>query len=335
MAAGRMLTSHGFSSTPLKSCNGSHRPVSGLEDCILSEDEDTFSLLSPIYHDSFDSDKEHDRSRAHHLDLTSPRERSTSGPSNSPVRCELSRTLSDLEMNASEQPGFPLTLTAWEMWLVNKAKEEQLRLERKAEEERQLKEKEEQQEREQEQKKIATEEKIQQWLLMKREQEKQEQLVRESKEVEEMERQQMKRRETEQKSREKYRGWLQRKNQEKIEKEKKEKEDTFRKTEQEKERRKKSEENFKEWLARTNEKDRASPPSQCHNNARSPYEKLFPSPHFYNPVPWKPIPVPPPEKPEKETPIRRKPQEQRKRQQNSIAAVRQRTSVTAARHQRR
>lgn len=37
-------------------------------------------------------------------------------------------------LNAAEEPAGSPNLSAWEMWLVNKAKEDRLNLERKAEE---------------------------------------------------------------------------------------------------------------------------------------------------------------------------------------------------------
>lgn len=37
-------------------------------------------------------------------------------------------------LNAAVQPAGSPTLSAWEMWLVNKAKEDRLKLEKKAEE---------------------------------------------------------------------------------------------------------------------------------------------------------------------------------------------------------
>lgn len=50
--------SKGFSSTPVKvKENKDFQKITGLDDAVVSDDEDTFSLLSPIYHDSFDSDE--------------------------------------------------------------------------------------------------------------------------------------------------------------------------------------------------------------------------------------------------------------------------------------
>lgn len=71
-----------FSSTPLKDFH----PSKDFGDGILSDEEDTFSLLSPIYHDSFDSDEEELRSTPDQQ-TTSPRERDDSRLSISPFRC--------------------------------------------------------------------------------------------------------------------------------------------------------------------------------------------------------------------------------------------------------
>ncbi|XP_029952267.1 coiled-coil domain-containing protein 34 isoform X2 [Salarias fasciatus] len=320
MSGARMPTrpasaSEGFSSTPIKTDVGKDSAAAkDFQGDVLSDDEDTFSLLSPIYHDSFDTDEEDPESI--------PARGASPG-----LRCELPKTPSEQMLCAVLQPPASPTLGAWEMWLVNKAKEDRLKLEQKAEEERLFKEKQEQQERERKEKSIVVEEKIHEWLRMKREKERNEQLLKKNKELEEIQRQQEKQREIEQKAQQKYKDWLQKKNQEKNEKEKKEKEDAALKEEQEKERRRKAEEKFKEWLAKANEKDRASPQSPAH--PRSPYDKSYPSPSFYNPIPWKPIHVPPPETRVIKT-SEKKPQKQRRSQQSSGSTVRLRNSVSAA-----
>ncbi|XP_049928485.1 coiled-coil domain-containing protein 34 [Epinephelus moara] len=330
MSAGRMpncpaSATKGFSSTPVKSTQGKDTHTSkGLDDDVLSDDEDTFSLLSPIYHDSYDSEEELEHSPAQQ---TSPRHSDSSRLSVSPVRCELPRTPSMQMMNAAVEPAGSPTLSAWEMWLVNKAKEDRFKLEKQAEEERLRKEKQEQEEKEQEQKKIVMEEKIQEWLKMKRQQEKHEQLLKLSKKEEETQRQREKQREIEQKAQQKYKDWLQKKNQEKIEMEKKAKEEATLKEEQEKERRRRAEEKFKEWVAKANEKSKASPKSPSY--PKSPYDKSYPSPSFYNPVPWKPIHVPPPETSQNKASVK-KHQKQRKSQQSPGTIFRLRNSASAA-----
>ncbi|XP_032379142.1 coiled-coil domain-containing protein 34 [Etheostoma spectabile] len=334
MSGGRMpncpaSASQGFSSTPVKTSQGKDTSK-GLDDGILSDDEDTFSLLSPIYHDSFDSDEDLEPSPAQQ---TSPRQKdNNSSLSVSPVRCELPRTRSVQMVYAAREPAGSPTLSAWEMWLVNKAKEDRFKLEKQAEEERLRKEKKEQEEREREQKKIVMEEKIQEWLRIKREQEKHEQFVKLSKEEEEIQRQLEKQREIEQKAQQKYKDWLQKKNQEKIEMEKKEKEKAVLKEEQEKERHKRAEQKFNEWLAKANERSRASPKSPFYPT--SPYDKSYPSPSFCNPIPWKPIPVPPPETSLNKTPGKKTTKiptnHQRKCQQSPSTAFRLRNSARAA-----
>lgn len=170
------------------------------------------------------------------------------------------------------------------------------------------------------------EEKIGEWLKMKREQEKHKQLLKHSKEEEELQRQQEKQRETEQKAQQKFKNWLQKKNQEKVEMEKKEKEEAAQREEQEKERRRKAEEKFKEWLAKANEKSKSSPKSPCYPT--NPYDKSYPSPSFYNPIPWKPIHVPPPETLQNKT-FSKKPQRQRKRQSSHSSTFGLRNSSSA------
>ncbi|XP_056271746.1 coiled-coil domain-containing protein 34 [Pseudoliparis swirei] len=320
MSGGRLPScpasvSRGFSSTPVKTSQGKDFTSKGLDDGVLSDDEDTFSLLSPIYHDSFDSDED-----------LEPRRSDDSKLSVSPVRCELPRTPSVQMLDAVGPAGSP-SLSAWEMWLVNKAKEDRFKLEKQAEEEQLRKEKKEQQEREREQKKIVMEKKMQEWLKMKIDQDKQEQLIKLSKEEEEIQKQQEKQRETEQRAQQKYKVWLQKKNQEQMELEKKDKEAAALKEEQEEERHKRAEEKFKHWLAKANERSRATSKSPCY--LTSPYEKSYSSPSFYNPIPWKPIHVPPQEITLNNTSVK-KPQKQPRCQQSPSSAFRLRRRVIAA-----
>ncbi|KAM8891796.1 coiled-coil domain-containing protein 34 [Spinachia spinachia] len=323
MSGGRMpncpaSVSTGFSSTPVKTDQGKdfNAPECS-DDGVLTDDEDTFSLLSPIYHDSFDSDEDLEPGPAQ---LASPGRSEHCGPSGSPARCELPRS-------PSVQPTRGPFLSAWEMWLVNKAKEDRFKLEKLADEQQLRKEKKEQQEKEQEQKKKVMEEKIHEWLQMKMKQEKQEHLIKLSKEEEEIQRQLEKRRETERKAQQKYKVWLQKKNQEKIELEKKDKEAAALKEEQERERHERAQEKFKDWLAKANKKSGASPKSPCY--PPSPYDTSRTSPSFYNPIPWKPIHVPPQEITPNKTSVKKLPK-QHKCQQSPSTALRLRNCASAA-----
>ncbi|CAL8357946.1 unnamed protein product [Lota lota] len=298
--------SKGFSSTPRKNKNKRDLNISRTLEVlsgsdVLSED-DTYSLLSPIYHDSFDSDEDLESETQHPQRTdTSPTQWEIPRRASSPVRCELPKAQGRKTVESAASP----RLNAWEVWLLDKAKKDRLQLEKKTEEERLLQEKKEQQERAQEQKKIVAEEKIQEWLRSKREQEKQEKELKQSAEEVTLEKEKAKQREIEWRAQEKYKGWLQRKNQEKLEKEKKDKEEADRKAEQERARRQTAEERFQEWLATSNAKTRASPNSKSPFHPKSPYDNGYPPPSFYNPVPWKPIHAPPPEPPVKNTSERR------------------------------
>ncbi|XP_051916085.1 coiled-coil domain-containing protein 34 [Hippocampus zosterae] len=291
------FASEDFSSTPLKPNVKKHVHVSEytVDDDVLPEDDDTYSLLSPIYHDSYKSDEDDE------LNTTEQ-----------PPRCELQKPSSaQIE---------PEALSAWEMWLVNKTKEDHLKMKRKTEEARLLKEKKEQEEMERKQKKIMEEKKIRDWQQLKRDQERHNQLLKIGREEAEVRRQQEKKRETELKAQQKFNNWLQKKNQERLEKEKKQKEEASLREEQEKERRRKAEGNFKEWLAKHNDKWKANtkPPhysSPC---------RFHPLPSFYNPIPWKPIHMPPPESPPENT-LSKKPQKQRRGQQSSALRLTDRT----------
>ncbi len=50
------------------------------------------------------------------------------------IRCELPKTPSEQMLRAAVEPAGSPPLSAWEIWLVNKAKEDRLKLEKKAEE---------------------------------------------------------------------------------------------------------------------------------------------------------------------------------------------------------
>lgn len=314
--------SKGFSSTPLKYSSRAkdiHRAMA--VDEYLSSDEDTFSLLSPIYHDSFDSDEELQPDTSLRQTEESPRR------TLSPVRCELPKSRAEEQATADERPAVSPALSAWEIWLVNKTKDDRMKMEMKAEEESLLKERQEQEKREQEQKKKVVEERIKAWLTMKADQKRQETRLQQSREEEEIQRQQVKQMHTEQRAQHKYKEWLHKKNQEKQHKEKKEREEAAKKEDQERERRKKAEEKFREWLENTDEKCKTGPKSPCY--PRSPYDKGYSSPSFCNPIPWKPIHVPLPEgTPKKKNASQQKPQIQsRHRQCPSGTAYRLRDNV--------
>uniref|UniRef100_A0A3B4X3F3 Coiled-coil domain containing 34 n=1 Tax=Seriola lalandi dorsalis TaxID=1841481 RepID=A0A3B4X3F3_SERLL len=149
-------------------------------------------------------------------------------------------------------------------------------------------------------------------------QEKHEQLVKQSKEEEEIQRQLEKQRQIEQKAQQKYKDWLQKKNQEKIEKEKKEKVMCFFSV---------CFSFYKDILMLMTKQPDSERDSFLFTGG--PYDKSYPSPSFYNPIPWKPIHVPPPETSLNKT-SGKKPQKQRKSQQSPSTAFRLRNTVRTA-----
>ncbi|XP_066525596.1 coiled-coil domain-containing protein 34 isoform X2 [Hoplias malabaricus] len=282
-------SSKSFTSTPLKSKSTIPRSIPRSKS-VESSGDSTYSLLSPIYHDSFEfsdidneeAQKELQPADSHslvvHEDVSSV----------SPSRNE--------SLNAHGSSA-KLNLSAWEQWVVSKAKEERIKMQQKALEQQVLKEQNEQKERDQQRKKAANESKIQEWLQMKKEQEKQEKLCKESQKNIEMLNEEKKRLEIERKAQEKYKGWLRKKKQEEMDKKLKEKEEKNRREMAEIERKKKAEETFKQWLDSIKDRDR----HKCG------YDNLnYPSPTFVNPIPWKPIHVPQQNRTPRKGPTRRK-----------------------------
>ncbi|XP_012697951.2 coiled-coil domain-containing protein 34-like [Clupea harengus] len=294
-------TSKSLTSTPLKSKDiGVYRSRSVDND---SPEDSTYSLLSPIYHESFEgSDDDLDveqlqqglnnlRAFPDEIKHTIPHRHGKSHIQRKVAEVKLDKSSVSLQ-----------NLSAWEQWLVTKAKEERLKVEQKALEELTLKEKQELVERQKVQKRKQTEGKIQDWLKMKRELERQEKECKERQKQEEVEREKQKQREIELKAQEKYKEWLLKKKQEENERKEREKEEAALKEAEEMERRRRAEEKFQDWL-RTQNKNRPKRNTPCPQG----FDHLnYPSPSFYNPVPWKPIHVPPPEKPPQKKTSRRK-----------------------------
>ncbi|XP_030628025.1 coiled-coil domain-containing protein 34 [Chanos chanos] len=297
-------TSKSFTSTPLKKSGRCSVPeVKSLD--YDSAGESTYSLLSPIFHDSFDlSDDDHGAKEPQQIHVITNKISnvaiSDDATPSSPGRNGMES--SHMEGVQSGNESFAPNLSAWEHWVICKAKEERLKTQQKAVEQLKLQQMKEQQEREKQQKQVVTEVKIQEWLQRKREEEKKIKLCREQQKSEETLQKKQKQTDIERKSQEKYKEWLQKKKEEEIIKKLREKEDADRREQQEKERREKAEEKFKEWLRTVKDKRQTSVSSA------GGYDNLhYPSPSFVNPIPWKPIHVPKPERVSKKKTGRRRP----------------------------
>ncbi|XP_043083801.1 coiled-coil domain-containing protein 34-like isoform X2 [Puntigrus tetrazona] len=252
-------SSKSLTSTPLKSRAGGLRRSRSLE----STGDSTSSLLSPIYHDSFElseEEPESDQPRAvRSITATSSEDVAGSSPYRDGVDAKgLEERLSSVQ----------LKLSAWEQWIVEKAKEERVRKQQKATEELTLKEKQKEVEKEQQKKKVVNDGKIQEWLQIKREREKKEKMSKEFQKSKEQLQEENKRAEIEKKAQEKYKEWLRKKKQEETERKLREKEEAARREAEERERKEKAEESFKEWLEGVKTKGKLSRRSSASSAGR-------------------------------------------------------------------
>ncbi|XP_065133504.1 uncharacterized protein ccdc34 [Paramisgurnus dabryanus] len=276
-------SSKSLTSTPLKSKPSVLQRSRSVE----STGDSTSSLLSPIYHDSFElSDEDLD------CDHAQPAHNITVTLSEDLARGEGSRDGVNTTDPTERSSAVEFKLNAWEQWIIDKAREERERKLQKALEDLTLKEKQEQEKKDQLKKKVARDCKIQEWLQMKREQENKERISKELQKSKEQLLEEKRRAEIEIKAREKYKEWLRKKKQEEMEKKLKEKEEMARREMEERERKEKAEESFKEWLDVVKTKGKVKPPSSA--CSASKYNNVnYPSPSFVNPIPWKPIHIPP------------------------------------------
>uniref|UniRef100_A0A671NXJ4 Coiled-coil domain-containing protein 34-like n=1 Tax=Sinocyclocheilus anshuiensis TaxID=1608454 RepID=A0A671NXJ4_9TELE len=249
-----------------------------------SSGDSTSSLLSPIYHDSFElseDEPESDKPQPMHNITVTLREDVAPG---CPFRDEVDIT--GLEDRSSS---VQFKLSAWEQWIVDKAKEERIGKQQKAMEELTLKEKRNEKEQEQQKKTVVGDCKIQEWLQMKREQEKKERMSKGFQKSKEQLQEEKRRAEIEKKAQEKYKEWLRKKKQEEMERKLKEKGvEMITELTILRERREKAEESFKEWLEGVKTKGKLSRQSSA-SSAGNYNNVNYPAPSFVNPIPWKPI----------------------------------------------
>lgn len=265
-----------------------------------STGDSTYSLLSPIYHDSFDFSDEAEEEAPK---CSQSADNSFLTVNETTLSASPSRNVTEslLAINTSGK----LNLSAWEQWIVSKAKEERNKMHQKALEQQALKEKKAQEEEKIQRKKAVTESKIHEWLQMKKHQEKEEKLCKETQKTKEMLYEEKKRLEIERKAQVKYKQWLQKKKIEEMERKLKEQEDTSRRERDERERKEMAEEKFKEWLKNIKDKDRLKHQSSA--CSAGGYDHLnYPLPTFVNPIPWKPIHVPQQNTTPRKNPARRK-----------------------------
>nr|XP_004660778.2 coiled-coil domain-containing protein 34 isoform X1 [Jaculus jaculus] len=187
----------------------------------LSCSNSTWSLLSPLGHQSFtfdadDSDGDEEGVRVAEAKGASLRGLELQG-------CASSEVDSDDNQEQRQVPLPESSLTPWEVWFVGKEKEERDRLHQKVLEEinQQLEKRKEMEEREK--RKIIAEEKHKEWVQKKNKQERKEREQKINKAMEEKAAKKQEKEYLQEKAKEKYQEWLKKKNAEEYEKKKREK----------------------------------------------------------------------------------------------------------------
>ncbi|XP_037755858.1 coiled-coil domain-containing protein 34 isoform X1 [Chelonia mydas] len=260
-----------------------------------SEDEQplsssTYSLLSPIYHQSFQScneEEEEDREEA----APSARGKRTfkRNKHNSAESCNVT------EKKKQSPPTD--NLSPWEEWFICKEKELRVRLQARALEEMNLQLEKRKEKQELERKKKIAEEKHKEWVQQKNEEERREKERKLIKKMAEKAVRDLERIQLQEKAKGKYKEWLKKKRAEESEKKKKEEEKEQKRVAELQEKKEKSEKIFREWLQHARNKPRPVLHSYGYTNGKLsgyPDGNSYPAPAYCNPIPWKPIHVPPP-----------------------------------------
>ncbi|XP_067850172.1 coiled-coil domain-containing protein 34-like [Heptranchias perlo] len=272
--------------------------------------DSTTSLLSPIYHDSYESEEgeieapKTPASRASDKKVTSTTNRRMDAVSErstifTPVRPQTSRLKASLrkaKLSEEEEQRFKeVDLTAWEEWLIKKAKEKRIEIQNKSQQEMILKQTKLKEQEELERKKVLAEEVHKRWVHRKIEKELLEKEMKLHKEQEEKKAREQERGQAAERASEKFQEWLKKKKLQKMETKKIEKDEEERKTAETQERKAKADKVFQEWLEKVKTRPRTVPSSFGYANGKLTgyYDGTsYPVPSYCNPIPWKPIPVP-------------------------------------------
>ncbi|CAH2326151.1 Hypothetical predicted protein [Pelobates cultripes] len=273
-----------------------HKPASTRESAegsyngnLPSPGDSTYSLLSPIYHDSFESDDDDPVLNPEILrdDIKNVELRSQDSQ-------EKEKQTKTLEVSEHD-----LNLTPWQAWLVSKEKQWRIELERKLSEEMKKEEEIQKEQHKKEMKKLLAEGQHKEWVRKKQEQEKKEKEQNLLKEQQIKELEQRRKTALEERNKEKYKEWMRKKKEEEQERKRKEKEEAETYLAEQREKKEKARKVFEEWLEQAKTRPRPTLHSYGYANGKLTgyYDgSSYPAPGFFNPIPWKPIHVPPPPK---------------------------------------
>ncbi|XP_078077150.1 coiled-coil domain-containing protein 34-like [Mustelus asterias] len=272
--------------------------------------DSTTSLLSPIYHDSYESEEGETEAPMTPASGASNREvapnanrqknavskRSTAFTFVRPKTSRFTASLKKAKQSEEEEQRFKeVELTAWEKWLIKKAKEERIKIQNKSQQEMTLKQTKFKEQEELERKKILAEDEHKLWVQRKNEKEKMEKEMKLHKEQETEKAKERARRLAAERASEKFQDWLKKKKLQKMETEKMEKDEEEKRTAETQERKEKADRVYQEWLEKVKTRPRTVPSSFGYANGKLTgyYDgSSYPAPSYCNPIPWKPIPVP-------------------------------------------
>ncbi|XP_041365905.1 coiled-coil domain-containing protein 34-like [Gigantopelta aegis] len=186
-------------------------------------------------------------------------------------------------------------LSSWEMWIINKTKEDRYIKKLNQQKEREERLKKEDEEREKQKKLKEVEKKIQKWIEKKNgEMKRQKRLQREEALKKEMDKKRQEQ-QTVEKAQEKIQKWMEKKQRDECLRKKAEK---LRQREEKKkkaQKKKEAEEEYEKWKKMAKKRPKSAPSSvgfiggkltQYHDTG------AYPTPSYCNPIPWQPIHIP-------------------------------------------
>ncbi|XP_059160059.1 coiled-coil domain-containing protein 34-like [Physella acuta] len=248
----------------------------------LESNGSTASLTSLLEHSSFDSDSDVDRRNTHMSD---------SETLSSPKRVEVSnRKISSSRRSKTSNSN----LSAWEQWIIEKAKEDFHKKQTELIESRLAKLKKEEKDREKHMKQVKVQQVRQSWIEKKNEEILMQKKLKKMKIKEEKEKEELKEK-IKQKAAEKFEEWQALKRKEEKERRKRQKEDKERLQREEEQRKQKAEEKYQEWLQMAKNRPKSAPNSfgYLSGQIKGYHDRsAYPQPTFCNPIPWQPVAIP-------------------------------------------
>lgn len=186
-------------------------------------------------------------------------------------------------------------LSAWEKWVIQKAKDERQKKQSEKQKKKEEKLKKEKEEEEKREKLLKAEVMMQVWLEKKKQALNKQKKIEKAREIEEQRKKEEINRQIQQKASEKFSQWEEMKRKEEKEKRQQIKMENQRIQEFEKRKREIAEQKYQEWLLMAKNRPKSAPNSFGYLSGKmTGYHdrSAYPQPSFYNPIPWHAPPVP-------------------------------------------